>query len=98
MMSLVNSPLSRTDPQEPAPAEATVRAMEIGQHLIAAILTAMGVIRAIGDETPAAAAIISGLAILAWHAAGTILPPKTRSRPLVVGWLIGFAVVWVAAV
>jgi len=97
-MNLVTSSLTRTDPGGPTATGPTVRAMEIGQHLMAALLTTIGVIRAVGDDTPAAAAIVSGLAILAWHSAGTILPSRTRSRRIVVGWLVGFAVVWVAAV
>ncbi|GAA5145355.1 sensor histidine kinase [Microbacterium pseudoresistens] len=104
-MSLVNSPLTGPDPGPPRAdggahlrASATVRAMEVGQHAIALLLTAIGVIRAIGDGTAIPTAVITGLAILAWHTAGTILPSKTRSRRLVVGWLLGFAVVWIAAV
>lgn len=97
-MSLVSSPLSPTEPAGSAPAANTVRAMEIGQHLIAAVLTAIGVIRAIGVGVMSSAAIIAGVAILVWHIAGTILPSKMRSRRLVVSWFIGFALVWTAAV
>lgn len=97
-MNLVNTPLTRTDPVGPAATGPTVRAMEIGQHLIAAVLTLIGAIRAIGDGAPVAAAIVAGLAILAWHTAGTILPSRTRSRQIVVWWLVGFSVIWVAAV
>lgn len=96
-MNLVNAPLSRSDQAERTPAGPTVRAMEVGQHVIAAVLTLIGAIRAIGDGTPAPAAIIAGLAILAWHTAGTILPPRTSSRRIVVWWLIGFAIVWIMA-
>ncbi|MDQ0614519.1 signal transduction histidine kinase [Microbacterium sp. W4I4] len=102
-MSLVSSPLSRpaltrAENVGPASAGPTMRAMEIGQHVIAAGLAAIGTIRAIGDGTPVAAAVISGLAILAWHTAGTILPSRSSSRALVVWWLIGFGVIWIAAV
>jgi len=98
-MSLVSSPLSSAEPTASAPpAASTVRAMEIGRHLIAAVLTVIGVIRAIGVGVAPAAAIIAGVAILVWHVAGTILPSKVHSWPLVVGWLIGFALVWAAAV
>ena len=97
-MSLVHLPLTSTDPPSPAVAGTTVRAMEIGQHLMAVVLTAIGVIRAIGDGVGMPAAIISGVAILAWHTAGTILPSKTRSRSLAVWWLLGFAAIWIAAV
>ena len=98
LMSLVHLPLTSTDPPSPAVAGTTVRAMEIGQHLMAVVLTAIGVIRAIGDGVGMPAAIISGVAILAWHTAGTILPSKTRSRSLAVWWLLGFAAIWIAAV
>ncbi|MGO1256594.1 sensor histidine kinase, partial [Microbacterium gubbeenense] len=74
------------------------RALAIGQHAIALVLIAIGVIRAAGDGVALPAAIISGVAILAWHTAGTILPSKNRSRRAVVWWLIGFAVIWIAAV
>ena len=49
-MNLVNAPLTRTDPVGPVAVGLTVRAMEIGQHLIAAVLTLIGVIRAIEDD------------------------------------------------
>lgn len=97
-MSLVHLPLTSTDPPSPAVAGTTVGAMEIGQHLMAVVLTVIGVIRAIGDGVGMPAAIISGVAILAWHTAGTILPSKTRSRSLAVWWLLGFAAIWIAAV
>ncbi|XPP26969.1 MAG: sensor histidine kinase [Leucobacter sp.] len=96
-MSFVRIPLTRAD--SPAKTTApTVRAMEIGQHLMAVGLTAIGTIRAIGDGVAPAAAIISGLAILAWHTAGTILPARARSRGLAIWWLLGFAAIWIAAV
>jgi signal transduction histidine kinase len=72
--------------------------MTIGQHLMAVVLTAIGVIRAIGDGVGMPAAIISGVAILGWHTAGTILPSKTHSRSLAAWWLLGFAAIWIAAV
>lgn len=97
-MSLVHLPLTSTDPPGPAVAGTTVRAMTIGQHLMAVVLTAIGVIRAIGDGVGMPAAIISGVAILGWHTAGTILPSKTHSRSLAAWWLLGFAAIWIAAV
>lgn len=95
-MSLVSAPF--TEPAAPAPTGPTVRAMEIGQHVIAVLLTAIGVIRAIGDGTPVAAAVIAGVAILAWHTAGSFLPADGRRARVAVWWLVGFAVIWVAAV
>ncbi len=97
-MSLVDAPLPRRHAPSGRPSEPTVRAMEVGQHLIALALTIIGAIRAVGDGVPAAAAITAGLAILAWHTAGTFLPRKTLSPNAVVWWLVGFAAVWIAAV
>lgn len=98
-MSLVRSSLPPDDPGAAAPrAVGTVRAMEIGQHLIALTLTAVGVLRATSAGTPMALAVLAGGTILAWHAAGTVLPTRPRSRRAVVGWLLGFALVWTGAV
>ena len=97
-MNVVNTPLSQPELAGSASAARTARAMEVGQHVIAALLTTIGVIRAVGVGTPAPAAIVAGLAILAWHTAGAILPARTPSRRAAVWWLIGFAVIWIAAV
>lgn len=97
-MSLVNTPLPRADHSGAVPTGPTVRAMETGRHLMAVVLTTIGVVRAVGDGTPVPAAVVAGLGILAWHTAGTILPARTSSRRLAAGWLAGFAVIWIAAV
>ena len=90
-MNVVNTPLSQPELAGSASAARTARAMEVGQHVIAALLTTIGVIRAVGVGTPAPAAIVAGLAILAWHTAGAILPARIPSRRAAVWWLIGFA-------
>lgn len=101
-MNVVKAPLARAERTGPSSADRAahalpvVRAMEIGQHVMAAVLTVIGVVRAIGDGTPVPAAVVAGLAILVAHATGSVLP--LRSRRLAVGWLIGFAVIWLAAV
>lgn len=82
----------------PTSAAPTVRAMEIGQHVIAAGLAGIGVIRAVTAGTPIAAAIIAGVTILAWHTAGALLPLRARAHGAAVWWLVGFAAVWIAAV
>ncbi|GEK80426.1 sensor histidine kinase [Agrococcus baldri] len=107
-MSFVNLPPHRPEPEGSASAGpariravgagSVARAMRVGQHVMAAALTVVGVIRAIADGTPAAAAVAAGLAILAWHTAGAILIAKTGSRRGRTWWLLGFVVVWVAAV
>ncbi len=65
---------------------------------MAVVLTAIGTIRAVADGVAWPAAIMSGVALLAWHTAGTILPSKSRSHRLAAWWLLGFAAVWIAAV
>ncbi|SFS10232.1 Signal transduction histidine kinase [Agrococcus baldri] len=106
-MSIVNLPLSRPEHGEPSRGGSRIgslrlvsvaRAMAIGQHVMAAALTGIGVIRAIGAGTPAAAAVAAGLAILAWHTAGAILIARTGSRQATTLWLLGFVVIWIAAV
>ncbi len=97
-MSLVRIPLARMRPYDSAAAGPTTRAMEIGQHLMALVLTAIGVMRAFVDGVAPSAAIVSGLAIIVWHTAGTVLPTRTRSPRLAAWWLIGFVMIWIAAV
>ncbi|MFZ1362175.1 MAG: sensor histidine kinase [Candidatus Nanopelagicales bacterium] len=97
-MSLVHIPLTETDAPTPAGTAGTVRAMEIGQNLMAIVLTVIAVVRALGDGVATPVAIISGVAILAWHIAGTVLLSKNSSRNLVVWWLLGLAVIWIVAV
>lgn len=97
-MSLVDVPLTRTNLPGSAIAGSTVRAMEYGQHVMAVLLTAIGVIRAVGDGVPLPAAFISGVAILGWHLAGTFLPNRARSRQYVLIWLVGFTAIWMCAV
>lgn len=95
-MNLVDAPLTRVG--RIAPVSRTVRAMEAGQHVMAVALTAIGAIRAISDGVSPAAAIIAGVAVLAWHTAGTLLPSRHHSTAVTVWWLIGLAAIWVAAV
>lgn len=97
-MRLIHSPMTSGGEDVAPGAGMTVRAMEIGQHIIAVALTAILVPRAISEGTAIPAAIIAGVAILAWHVAGTILPSRMSSRLLAVWWLVGFALVWIAAV
>ncbi|WP_125100679.1 sensor histidine kinase [Leucobacter chromiireducens] len=99
-MSFVNVPLPRADAgtARPRGAAATTRAMEVGQHLIAIALTVIGVVRAIGDGTPTAAVLACGIAFLAWHTAGTLIPARRRTPGVAIWWLAGLTVVWAAAI
>lgn len=97
-MNVVNAPLAHVPRSSGTRQNLTVRAMEVGQHVIAAALTIIGVVRAIGDGSPVTIAIMCGAAILAWHTAGAILPARVGARTAIVWWLMGFAVIWLAAV
>ena len=77
---------------------ATELAMDIGQLMIALLLTAIGVIRAAIDGVALPVAVIAGVAILSWHAAGTLVLRKSKSASLAVWWLMGLTAIWIAAV
>ncbi|QSB06996.1 sensor histidine kinase [Natronoglycomyces albus] len=68
--------------------------MLIGQHLIAVVLTLIGIGRAIFEGTPVAAALTAGLVVFVWYASGMV--GSQLARPA--WWITGLALVWVAAV
>lgn len=94
-MSLVHIPLTRTDPTVTG---ATMWAMQIGQQLMAIVLTAIGAVRAIDQGASLPMVITVSIAILAWHTVGVILFAKTPAHRLAVWWLLGFAAIWIVAV
>ena len=96
-MSLLQLPLPRTESPASAVASATVRAMEFGQHLMAILLTTIGVIRATSEGVAVPVAIGCGFAILAWHALGTLSPPGLRSDRMAMIWLLGYTAIWIVA-
>ncbi|EYT50792.1 sensor histidine kinase [Brachybacterium muris] len=108
-MSLIQSPLHGPERAGRPAAGLTVRAMEVGRHVIAAALTVIGVLRALADGVAPAVAIVAGLTILGWHAAGSVIasspaPDGSATRRIdprtawPVWWLLGLSLVWVAAV
>ncbi|MDO4791445.1 MAG: sensor histidine kinase [Buchananella hordeovulneris] len=76
----------------------TAHAMEIGQHIIAAVLTLVGAVRAYETGLSLQISLVCALAILAWHTAGTVFPVRPFSRRAAAWWLVGFAFIWLAAV
>ena len=92
-MRLVDIPLSRTDVRGRL-GGLTSGAMEVGQYLIAVVLTTIGVIRALGEGVPFAAAVACGVVVVSWHIAGAIFAPRANSQRLVVWWLVIFALIW----
>lgn len=97
-MPLIHSSLAPLDPQASSTVRQTVRAMELGQHGIALLLTVIGVVRAIGSGTPMTWALIAGFTLLAWHTAGSFLPANLAAQGPAAWWLVSFALVWLATV
>ncbi|MDA3147965.1 sensor histidine kinase [Leucobacter sp. UCMA 4100] len=97
-MALVRTPLAPFEPDDSSPSARTVRAMELGQHGMALLLTAVGVMRAVQTGTPVGWALAAGFTLLAWHAAGGFLPSGDAGRAPLTWWLVSFALVWVATV
>lgn len=96
-MSLIELPLSRDEIDGPT-IGAAVRAMTLAQHVMAVALTAIGVIGAINDRTPAPVAIGLGLALLTWHEVGAVLAARSRVPGAVAWWLGGLTLIWIGAV
>lgn len=71
-------------------------AMTVGQHLLAWLLTAIGVFGAADDGVAWPVAIGTGVAFLIWHTAGSIV--SFRNSRLAIWWLLGLAAIWVGAV
>lgn len=101
-MSLVHASLRPSEPAVRRQAGLTVRAMEIGRHVIAVALTVIGVARAVDDGTPVALAAAVAIAFLAWHSAGTLLTRRLREpeadQRWAVWWLLGLTLLWGIAV
>lgn len=90
-MNLVDLPLA-------AGGSITTRIMQIGQHLMAVLLTAIGVIRAMGDGVVVPLALGSGVVVLLWHTIGAVISARAKSNSFAIWWLVGLAGLWLAAV
>lgn len=76
-----------------------LRTMQVGQHVIAVVLTVVGAARAMAVGTAVAPALAAAVAVLVWYVAGIVVASTVRSRAdLAQWWLVGLALVWVAAV
>lgn len=91
-------PSPRPEPEAHRGGAPALQALRLGQHVIAGVLTAIGVVRAVAQDTAPALAIAAGLAIALWYGIGVALASRARSRRVARWWLIGLGVVWLAAV
>jgi len=82
----------------PADSSAALRTMQIGQHVLFAVLLGIAAVRA---QTVGAhpAATLTGAALLAgWYAAGAVLVTRSPGRRAGYLWLAGLVVGWLALV
>ena len=77
---------------------ATIRSMQVGQHLITAVLVVIGAWRAIADGAPLALVLAAALVFAGWYVGGVVLASRTRDRTLGAWWLVGLALIWAGAV
>lgn len=82
------------DDEAPRALSAAVRSMQIGQHVITAVLLVVGAGRALADGSPIALVLAASLAFAGWYLGGAILAGRTHDRSLGAWWLVGLAVIW----
>jgi len=76
----------------------TIRSMQVGQHLITAVLITIGAGRAIADGAPVALVLASALAFSGWYVGGVVLASRTQDSDLGSWWLVGLALIWAGTV
>lgn len=72
--------------------------LEAGQHAIAVILTAVGIVRSAADDVALGAALAVGAAMIVWYAAGFLLPSIRLHPRMGYGWLAGLTALWLGSV
>ena len=86
---------SLADPRQPRTATATLRSMQLGQHLIAVVLAVIGVVRAVAEGTAPVPAMTAAAAVLLWYGMGVVLSLRHRSPAKARWWLTGLTLLWV---
>lgn len=76
----------------------TIRSMQLGLHLITAVLIVVAVGRAVSDGVPLLPVLVSALVFAGWYTGGVVLAGRIEDRPVAAWWLAGLAIIWVAAV
>lgn len=89
---------SLPDIERPLRATATLRTMQLGQHVITVALVAIGAARAVAEDTAVAPAVAVAAAVLTWYFAGMTLYPRLVGNLPVRWWLAGLTALWVTAV
>ncbi len=92
------NPSSSADPGAPRAATATLRSMQVGQHVIAVALILIGVVRAITDGTTPPVAVAPAAALLLWYGVGVSIPRRRIGDGSARVWLAGLTLIWVGSV
>ncbi len=72
--------------------------MQIGQHVIAAVLAVIGVVRAVAEGTALVPGMAAAAAVLLWYGAGVALSHRHDGPVTARWWLVGLTLLWVLAV
>ena len=92
------SPDSPVAQGAPRTLSATIRSMQLGLHLITAVLVVVACLRALADGTPGGPVLLGGLVFSGWYVGGVVLAGRVDDRPVAAWWLAGLALIWVGAV
>lgn len=86
------------DPVQSGTATATLRWMQVGQHVIAVALAVIAVARAASEGTAAPVAIGAGAVLLLWYGAGILLSARFTGTTAARWWLAGLTLIWAGSV
>ncbi len=92
------NPSSSADRGSPRTTTATLRSMQVGQHVIAVALILIGVARAVSEGTDVIVALVPAVTLLLCYGAGVFIPRGYFGEAVARGWLVGLSVIWVGSV
>lgn len=98
MQNMSRSSPSSADHESPRTATATLRSMQLGQHVIAVVLAGVGVARAVSEGAAVLPTIAVAAAVVVWYIAGMAVHPRLGGSTPARWWLAGLTVLWVMAV
>lgn len=89
---------SSADPQRPRTVTATLRSMQVGQHVIAVALAVIGGARAVSEGSDVAVAVAAAVVLLLWYSMGVAIAGRFVHDVHARGWLVGLTAIWVGSV
>lgn len=98
MHNMNRSSPSSADIESPRTATATLRSMQLGQHVIAVVLAGVGVARAVSEGAAVLPTLAVAAAVVVWYIAGMAVHPRLGGSAPARWWLAGLTVLWVVAV